>query len=490
MRRRPRLGVRARITVGFSLLALLVSVGLALISYTLARRQLIENQDRSSVGSALVAAGAVARELQATTPDPQGLLNGALRPTDGNGFVSIQQGAATFSSGGGPGSLADLPPQVSNGVMQGRSFRVRTKLNVGDDAYLITVVQLKDLPQSTFIQAIPLRDLSRNLTLLATSLAIGATIATLGGAGIGSWASRRVLRPLVRVADAASELARSAETILPSATEATARLDESDRELQRLAASFNDMVDAIHNRIAREQRFASDVSHELRTPLQAMLTSIDVLENRKQELPERSQQALTALSNQTRRFDRMVRDLLEISRLDAGVSDVYAEPVQLDQFVVRVAGRYDCANVPIIVSPAWRNSAVLADRRRLEQVLANLFVNARNHGDGPTRVTIDGARSPSGRPVARVGVEDAGPGVPPVDRLRIFERFARGAAARQRAPTAPPARARAVPALDSPWFKNTPNSWAGGCGSKIAPMVNRALGSWSSCRWMSRNDDS
>ena len=427
--RRPRLGLRARITVGFSLLALLVSLGLAFIAFSLARTRLLENQSNSEFDVALVKAPLAAAELRKEQPDLPGLVFGRLRPTPG--FVAIRQGENVVSNESGLTSLAALPPSVADSIRAGQSFRVRTDLN--SVASLLVAVQLPEFADTTYVQAVPMTELSKTLGFLTTSLSVGATIATLGGAGIGWWASRRVLSPLARVANAASQLARSAESVSQPADAPSlrTRLDESDRELQRLAGSFNDMVDAVQNRIAREQRFASDVSHELRTPLQAMLTSIDVLENRRLELPDRSQQALSALTNQTRRFERMVRDLLEISRLDAGAADLYTEPVLIDQFVVRVAGRYDCSHVPVVVSPMWQRTPVLADRRRLEQVLANLLVNARNHGDGPTRITIDGGRSPTGRTVARIGVEDSGPGVAAADRFRIFERFARGAAARR-----------------------------------------------------------
>ena len=427
--RRPRLGVRARITVGFSLLALVVSLGLAFIAQSLARNRLLENQNSNAETVALLTAPSAAIDLRKGV-EPAVIVRG-LRPATDAGFVAIRRGNEIFSDEPSLTNIDALPPGVAESMRRGDSFRVRTQL--GPAPYLLVVVQLKGVDNATFLQAFPITELARTLGFLNTSLAVGATVATLGGAGLGWWASRRVLSPLARVADAASQLARSAEaTSQPESSGLRTRLDESDRELQRLAASFNDMVDAVQNRILREQRFASDVSHELRTPLQAMLTSIDVLENRRLELPERSQQALSALTNQTRRFDRMVRDLLEISRLDAGAADLYTEPVLVDQFVVRVAGRYDCSHVPVIVSPMWQHTPVMADRRRLEQVLANLLVNARNHGDGPTRITIDGGRSPAGRTVARIGVEDSGPGVAPGDRLRIFERFARGAAARQR----------------------------------------------------------
>ena len=78
------------------------------------------------------------------------------------------------------------------------------------------------------------------------------------------------------------------------------------------------MAQALQDRIERDARFASDVSHELRSPLMTLAASVEVLENRRDELPERAQTALDLLSADVDRFQQLVEDLLEISRFDAG----------------------------------------------------------------------------------------------------------------------------------------------------------------------------
>ena len=89
------------------------------------------------------------------------------------------------------------------------------------------------------------------------------------------------------------------------------------------------MADAVQERIEREQRFASDVSHELRSPITALTAAVEVLDARRDDLPDRSQQALDVVVSQVRRFDAMVIDLLELSRLDAGATDLNPEDVDL-----------------------------------------------------------------------------------------------------------------------------------------------------------------
>ena len=139
--------------------------------------------------------------------------------------------------------------------------------------------------------------------------------------GVGWWTSRRLLRPLARVADAAGKIAEGGLN--------TRLAREHDPDLDRLADSFNEMADAVQARIEREARFASDVSHELRSPITALAAAAEVLNGRRDELPDRTQQALDVVVSQVRRFDAMVIDLLELSRIDAGAADLHTEEVAI-----------------------------------------------------------------------------------------------------------------------------------------------------------------
>jgi len=131
---------------------------------------------------------------------------------------------------------------------------------------------------------------------------------------------------------------------------------------------------------------------------------------------------------QVRRFNDMVIDLLELSRIDANATDINREPVDIVELCDRVSQRYGYGELPIEVHRRARRRASI-DRVRFERILGNLLDNATNHGDGPTRIAIE--PSPIKRCVQLV-VEDAGPGVATGERTRIFERFARGSAARNR----------------------------------------------------------
>jgi signal transduction histidine kinase len=195
-----------------------------------------------------------------------------------------------------------------------------------------------------------------------------------------------------------------------------------DADLGALVTSFNEMARALQERIERDARFASDVSHELRSPLTTLTASIQVLEARRDELPERSQAALELLVADAQRFRAMVEDLLEISRFDAGAAHLELDEVRISELVCNAVGLGTETDVEVDIEAAAADCWVRVDKRRMVRVVANLLGNADRYAGGATRVTVGRVDDH-----VRIGVEDAGPGVPEEDRERVFERFARGA---------------------------------------------------------------
>ncbi|MGH8998712.1 MAG: sensor histidine kinase, partial [Acidimicrobiia bacterium] len=186
---------------------------------------------------------------------------------------------------------------------------------------------------------------------------------------------------------------------------------------------FNDMVDTLEERINREARFASDVSHELRTPVAAIRAAANVVRRRLRS-PDEAVAALDILESKIDGFNGLVTDLLEMSRLDAGVARLEREPVDLERFARSVLGG-GRANVPLGLDPTAPPRAAL-DSRRLGQMLTNLLENAEKYGGGATALVVSG-----GPGVIRFAVEDRGPGIPEHERHHIFERFVRGESSAQ-----------------------------------------------------------
>ena len=409
-RRRHRLGLRARSTVASALGALAVTSILSGVAYSIVRNALLQQRDdvalRQAYANAGVIRGAVARGESIRTAIE------SLPREPGSSVSLLVASQATVFAPGIPPPFESLPAALRDGILQGRSGRQRY-LSSGQSVIAVGVA-LQD-PMVRYVEVSLNAAVERNLRSIRVALVIGSVIAALGGATVGASTSRRVLRPLTRVSGASEALARGGlGTRLPV---------EDDNDLARLVDSFNRMADALEARIKREARFASDVSHELRTPLAALTASSEVLAGRREELPERGQQALDILLRQLRRFDHMVLDLLEISRLDAGGSELHLEPIPVARFLERAVSSSGFGAIPVDVPSSL--TTMVVDRRRLERIVVNLLENARNHAGGATAI----AASVVGANV-EIRIDDAGPGVPESDRERIFERFARGSGTR------------------------------------------------------------
>ena len=421
---RRTLRLRTRVTLFFSVTALVASLALALVTYALARSFLSAQRESVARAQAYSNASGFKSLLQSVPVATSEQIRNQVRslPTENSGFAMLEavdpNGSRRFLSDQNypedafPASLRELVAGQQSG---------QQRFSLGGEPYLAVGIYIRAV-DAQYFEAFPLSDTNRSLTYLATALGVGAAVTTLFAAGLGWWTSRRLLRPLSRVSAAAGEIASGG---------LDARMaPEADPDLALLASSFNGMADAVQTRIEREVRFASDVSHELRSPITALAAAVEVLDSRRNDLPERSQQALDVVVGQVRRFDQMVMDLLELSRIDAGSTELHREPVEPYELISRVAHRYGFGAVPIEVDPAL-TSPIQVDKLRFERILANLLENAREHAGGPTKVTAE----PYGRHGMLLGVEDAGPGVARSERVRIFERFARGSAARHRVGT-------------------------------------------------------
>jgi two-component system sensor histidine kinase MtrB len=311
-----------------------------------------------------------------------------------------------------------LPAVFLDAVYNGSS--VTQTFDLGKTPEFAVGLQIPAVPPATvpavYVVVFTLAGEEATLSALLISLLAATVVTTLAGAVLGRWASGRALRPLRDASRAALAIASG---------QLDTRLEAGDAsDLAVLSSSFNRMADRLQRRIERDARFTSDVSHELRSPLTVLANSISVLESRRDELPDRSQQALELVAAEIRRFQRMVGDLLEISRIDAGSAELDLDVVQAGVLLDRVARAIGRGAVPVSVPPDVAGLHVAVDKRRIERVLANLVDNADRYGGGATCI---GAEA---RPdTVRFFVDDEGPGVPAADRERIFERFARGSAA-------------------------------------------------------------
>jgi signal transduction histidine kinase len=180
------------------------------------------------------------------------------------------------------------------------------------------------------------------------------------------------------------------------------------------------MAAALQTRLEQERRFAADVSHELRTPLTSLTAAIRIVERRADGLDDGGREAVAVLEGQLQHFSRLVLEILELSRLEAGTADVRAELVELRPMLEGLVADVGLGH-ELLVLRGDLPDHVTVDPRRLRVVLRNLVDNAAHYAGGCTRVVV---RADAER--WYLDVDDAGPGVPLQEREHIFERFHRG----------------------------------------------------------------
>jgi signal transduction histidine kinase len=182
-------------------------------------------------------------------------------------------------------------------------------------------------------------------------------------------------------------------------------------EVARLAQSFNAAAGRIEALVAAHKMLLANASHELRTPLSRIRLGLELMK----EKPDPGREA--ALKRDIAELDALIEEVLLASRLDAVRDLDVREDVDLLALAAEEAARYDGAQVigvPVLVR---------GDPRLLRRLVRNLLENAARYGAPPVEIEV--ARA-GGR--ARLSVRDAGPGIPPADRERIFEPFQRGRA--------------------------------------------------------------
>ena len=250
---------------------------------------------------------------------------------------------------------------------------------------------------------------------------LAAALAALALALAVSWyVTRRVTRPIMRVA-------RAAETIAAGDRSARAQLS-APGELGELARCFDTMAEDLERAERSRRNLAADVAHELRTPLAALQAGLEELRDGYAK-PDVEQ--LAALHDQTLRLGRIVGDLAELSEAESGALSLHPTAIDVNKLiqeaVVQREPQLRAAGLTVRTRLHPGSLTVLGDGDRLHQALGNLLSNAARYCRPGDTVTITTAQVAD-----RVSIElaDTGPGIAPEELPRIFDRFWRGSASR------------------------------------------------------------
>lgn len=276
-----------------------------------------------------------------------------------------------------------------------------------------------------------LADEEQTLALIQSVLGAGAGALVLLVVLMTFMVTLQAVRPIRSAARVASRLAEG-------------RLSErmpvrGNDEMATLARTFNEMAESLQRQITRmeglsrlQRRFVSDVSHELRTPLTTVRMASDVLYDAREDFPQHVARSAELLNNQLDRFETLLADLLEISRIDAGAARLEFDRIDLGDVVrEEVEAIIPASEGHGVEFRLWFSAGshvASMDRPRVSRIVRNLLSNAVEHAQGQP---VDIAVSADKRGVAVV-VRDYGVGFSPQQAERVFDRFWRADAARAR----------------------------------------------------------
>jgi two-component system sensor histidine kinase MtrB len=332
------------------------------------------------------------------------------------------------------GPYDNVPAKLRQFVQNGKSgFQMHT-VTSGENQQIFLIVGAPITSASQPIQLymlFPLTTEQNTINVVQGTLVVGGLVLVLLLAGITNLVIRQVVRPVRNAAEIAERFAEG-------------HLDERMRvigedDVARLAESYNQMAASLQAQIHQleefgqlQRRFTSDVSHELRTPLTTVRMAADVLHASREQFPSGLARSTELLVDELDRFESLLGDLLEISRLDAGVEELASEPVDVrgvaSSAVNSVQGIVGSTTTVIELHMPEDEVIAEIDARRVERILRNLLANAIDHGEGlPVRLSVAANES-----AVAIAVRDYGVGLRTGEEELVFNRFWRADPSRNR----------------------------------------------------------
>jgi signal transduction histidine kinase len=270
---------------------------------------------------------------------------------------------------------------------------------------------------STVLAAASLSAVDNATRTLIPLITLGIPAITLLVALVVSRLTRRAFRPI-------DAMTRQADTISYSYLHRRITEPEPEDEIRRLAVVLNGMLDRLDTSAARQRQFTADASHELKSPVATLLTMAEVAESSPRGFTV--EELAADVAGQSRRLAALVDDLLTLAQSDEHRLQLHQEWFDIAEVVIGELAVASTTPLDIDTS-CLASGVVFGDRRRVGQVVRNLLDNATHHAS--TKIRVESLLA-AGQVVLSIG--DDGPGIPPADRERIFDRFVRLDKARSR----------------------------------------------------------
>jgi two-component system, OmpR family, sensor histidine kinase MtrB len=417
-RRRLRLtGMRARLFIGFAAVGVITAVIVTGASYFLARQALINRVEQNAATQYqdyVESAGQALSQSDAIQPD----LSYWHALAKNGDVIVIVTGQGTFPTDSEFGNVqpsAQFLAATANSLVQERTV-------VNGVPYVLTGAQIQPSGSHLYVYT-SLAPIQETLTALIWVGATSTGIALLGALGVAFLATRNVLNPLRRLGAAARRLGQGDLDVQLEVT-GNDEITDVSRTFNETARALAKSMEELRALEAASRRFVADVSHELRTPLTAMTAVTEVLEDFDNSDPTMNS-AAHLIANETKRLARLVEDLMEISRMDAGTAGLRVEDINLPELVEATLATRGWTGQCVVSAPEFLVARV--DARRIDVVVANLVGNALKHGGAPVGLTMYNQGS-----MIIVDVADSGPGVPEEALPYIFDRFYKADKARGR----------------------------------------------------------
>lgn len=448
-----RFSLQFRVTVSTLALSSAVVFVLGMVLQNQITDRLLETKKNAAIAQTQAVAATAEAELVGINAEPDALVdrlqNALTKITSSSPSTRDAAGSAAGAfepvlASGGPGRASGDPiaagpyHKVPAGLRQfvqanQLSEQIHTA-GQGSDRTTYLIVGSPVTSTARPLQLYLLFPLSAEQTTVSTvqnTLLVGGAVLLVLLAGIANLVTRQVVRPVRRAAAAAGRFAEG------DLDERLTVVGEDD--LAKLAESYNEMAASIQRQIRQleefgqlQRRFTSDVSHELRTPLTTVRMAADVLHASREQFPAGLARSTVLLVDELDRFEALLGDLLEISRLDAGVEELSVESVEVVPIVHRAAAQVEIiaetTGSTIELDLPDTEVTVEADARRLERIVRNLLANAVDHGAGqPVRLRLAFSEQ-----AIALTVRDYGVGLRAGEAELVFNRFWRADASRNR----------------------------------------------------------
>ena len=231
--------------------------------------------------------------------------------------------------------------------------------------------------------------------------------------------SRTIALPLRRLAVAAERVRQdhSRRYRIPN-------MENRDDEIGELAATLNDMTDALWHRMDAIDHFAADVAHEIKNPLSSLRSAVETIARLTN--PVQKKKLMEIIEEDVKRLDRLISDISDASRLDAELSRAENQPTDIVGMLEILANIHNttkqevAAQVALMKNDDFSSLIVAGIESRLAQVFRNLLNNASTFSPEGSIITITVSKIEKD---IIVYIDDEGPGIPPGNENRIFERF-------------------------------------------------------------------